>query len=118
MSNRLEDVFQKTAVLYKLTEEKIPVDQRQERIADINRLLAERDPLLSQVVPPFTEEEKETGRELLLMNQAIQQKLLLLENEIKQNLIQVKKQKKTKQQYQHTYQGLAGSDGMFLDHKK
>ncbi|MCT2537271.1 flagellar protein FliT [Aquibacillus koreensis] len=93
-------------------------DQREEKIEKINHLLQEREEILKEVKPPYTDAEKQIGRHLLPINQEIDDKLQSVFFEIKKDMATMKKKKSSNTKYTNPYKNLSNYDGMFLDHKK
>ncbi|MDC3412235.1 hypothetical protein NC797_00940 [Aquibacillus sp. 3ASR75-11] len=116
--NRLEAFSQTTKKLHELLQQQQNAEDRDEMIASINILIEKRAHLLTQIEPPFTEEEKKTGEELIPVNKEIQEMLSALFDQVKKDVKTVRQQKTTNTKYTNPYKNLSNYDGMFLDHKK
>jgi flagellar protein FliT len=90
---------------------------RESVIGKIEKLLEERQSLLSSIKPPFSEDEQLLGKEMINCNQVIDRKLILLRTEIKRDMNGLTKKKSSAQRYTNPYQSLQ-HDGMFYDKKK
>ncbi|WP_163970543.1 flagellar protein FliT [Oceanobacillus halotolerans] len=91
---------------------------REEIITEVNRLIEERAVYLDELNPPFTEEEKTTGNQIVDLNENIKQKMDTLFADLKQEMKQMKQQKKSNQSYTNPYKHVQTMDGMFYDRKK
>ncbi|WP_210367209.1 flagellar protein FliT [Bacillus sp. REN3] len=91
--------------------------ERDGKIVRIDELLDQREALMKEIVPPYTPEEAEFGKELIQLDarlaQLLQAEKLSIQKDIKN--LQVKKESNTK--YVHPYQNLS-TDGMFYDKRK
>lgn len=97
--------------------ELVQQEKRDELIESINRFLDERDQLIPNVKPPYTEEQHKLGAEIVQMNVFIDTKLDLLKKEIQQDIANQKKRKTSTTKYVNPYQA-APADGMFFDKRK
>lgn len=77
-------------------------------------LLQEREALLPNILPPFTEEEKMLGAELNKWNQVINLKMKALKGLIQRDINGLNKTKVTVQKYSNPYESIQ-TDGMFYD---
>ena len=112
-------VFELLAVtreLNGLLEKPINKEMRDETITIIEKLLAERDLLIQRLQPPYNEEEKKLGRQIVSLNEAIGEKLQQLKLQIQQDLKATKQKMTANQNYMSLYQPLS-IDGMFYDKK-
>lgn len=107
---------------YKLTTELIQFlekseEERDEKITHVEDLLNQRENLLKDIVPSFTDEDVELGKEIVKLNtrlaQLLQGEKASIQKDIKE--LQVKKDSNTK--YINPYQSLS-TDGMFYDKRK
>ncbi|OXT16887.1 flagellar protein FliT [Bacillus sp. OG2] len=87
---------------------------RDERIVWIEAALEEREQLMKEMQPPYSEDEKILGKKLLSLNirlsQLLQKEKSLIQKDI--NGLSIKKESNNK--YMNPYQSLA-TDGMFYD---
>lgn len=116
--NRLKPLYQVTLELEELLDQEITSKNRESIISDVNLLVGTRGDLLQEVTPPFTEEEKWIGEQLVIMNNTIQQKMTAIFTDLKQEMKQVKKQKRSNKTYTNPYKNIKTIDGMFMDSKK
>jgi flagellar protein FliT len=111
------ELFSVTKELYELLEQPARKEKRDETIEAIQRLLAQRDVLIQQLQPPYSEEEQELGMQMVSLNEAIAEKLQQLKQQIQEDLKAIKQKKMANQNYMNPYQSLA-IDGMFYDKKR
>jgi flagellar protein FliT len=90
---------------------------REQLITEITSFLEEREELMKQVQPPYTEEELTLGKELVQMDQEIQGSLQELMTNLKSTMRQLQNQKRNNTKYRNPYQNVGTSDGMFFDKK-
>ncbi|MGG4548798.1 flagellar protein FliT [Rossellomorea marisflavi] len=89
-------------------------EDRDTKINTIDSLLVEREQLLPSITPPYSLEEQRMGREIVLWNKQIDQKLAGLKIDIKRDINGVSKTKTTVQRYTNPYESMQ-TDGMFYD---
>jgi flagellar protein FliT len=111
------ELFNVTKELYELLEQPIRKEKRDEIIEAIQRLLSRRDVLIQQLQPSYSEEEQELGMQMVSLNEAIDEKLQQLKQQIQQDLKAMKQKKMANQNYMNLYQPLS-LDGMFYDKRK
>jgi flagellar protein FliT len=87
---------------------------RDSQIEEAEKLLDQRERLLPEIMPPFTEEEQKLGREITLMNQEIEGHLRHLSNAVKEDLKEVSIKKQSMNKYSNPYEALQ-TDGVFYD---
>lgn len=116
--NRLVSLQETTIELHDLLEKHSTEAERDNTIEQATSLLAKRESLMEQVLPPYSPEEQVAGREIVELNTAIQQQLNKLFETVKMDIKTIKQKKKSNGKYSNPYQMTAGSDGMFLDRKK
>lgn len=107
-----------TLELFETVDQATKAKERETAITKVTELLDQREALLQEMKEPFTAEELAIGKELLPMEEKIQQRMQLLFNDLKMDMRAVKKQKSTNQKYRNPYKDLANFDGTFLDKKK
>lgn len=115
--NPVITLFRITKELHSMITESIRQDKRDEAIEKIAGLLDEREQLIKEVQPPYTEEERKLGAEIIQMNVYIDEKLEALKSEIKLDLTSLKKRKLSTTKYVNPYNS-GPADGMFFDKKK
>ncbi|WP_188454132.1 flagellar protein FliT [Virgibacillus oceani] len=116
--NRLDSVYQITKQLEALLVQTISSKNRETVIGEINILIEKRGKLIKNATPPFNDDEKQTGEKLVEMNNAIQQKMDTLFAELKLEMKQIKRQKKSNKTYINPYEKVNTIDGMFMDSRK
>ena len=72
---------------------------------------------MDQLNPPYTDEEKVLGEKIYSLNIGIESKMQQLFSDLKVEMKQVQKQKKTKESYTNPYKNVHTSDGTFMDSK-
>lgn len=107
-----------TKQLRDLLAEPIVAKNRDHIIEEINRLIEKRGKMMEDVYPPFTEKDKEIGRNIVDLNMQIEKKMELLFEEIKQDMKQVNKQKQSNRSYVNPYRNMTSTDGMYHDSKQ
>ncbi|WHX66878.1 flagellar protein FliT [Peribacillus frigoritolerans] len=88
--------------------------ERDVKIERVTKLIDRRDGLLSQIKPPFTGEEQQMGRAVLLLNQRVNHLLKLQKQEIQRDIQEMNKKKKSSNKYTNPYESLS-VDGVFYD---
>ncbi|HLR52080.1 MAG TPA: flagellar protein FliT [Candidatus Avamphibacillus sp.] len=116
--NRLEKLYKVTKQMEKVVNQEITAENREQVIQTINQLVEQRGMYMKDIIPPYTEAEKAMGEKLIILNKQIQEQLDLLFENLKKEMRQVKKQKKSNQSYINPYQKVQTMDGMFMDQKK
>lgn len=116
--NRIEVLYQVTKELESVVNQEITPENRGQVIEKINQLVEQRGQYIQNVTPPYTAAEKETGKDLIHLNERIQVKLDQLFEGLKKEMKQIQKQKKSTQSYTNPYKNVETSDGMFMDQKK
>lgn len=114
----IAELLHVTKELYGLLEKPVAKEAREETIAAIEQLLLRRDELLEQLSPPYSEEEQQLGKEIVVFNQTITKKLQQLKQQIQQDLKALKQKKMANQNYTNPYQEAFLMDGMFYDKKR
>ncbi|RKQ35571.1 flagellar protein FliT [Oceanobacillus halophilus] len=116
--NPVQKIYDITVEMKNLLDKDIPSNQREDSINKVHELLHARAKCMEQLESPFTEEEKEIGKELVTLNKDIQTMMNKLSTELKSEMKQVKRQKKTNQSYINPYRNVQVMDGMYMDKKK
>lgn len=117
MMNYLEKVYEITFELKELLDQDITPKNREEIINKLNQLIEARGKWMDQLQPPYTEAEKELGEKIYSLNIGIQNKMQQLFTDLKLEMRQVRKQKKTNESYTNPYKNVHVSDGTFMDSK-
>lgn len=107
-----------TEQLQELLDREITSKNREKTIEQIDYLIEMRGKYLQKVAPPFTEEEKEVGRQIIDKNVFIQKKMDCLFSNLKDEMRQVKQKKQSNRSYLNPYKSVQALDGMFMDKKK
>ncbi|MFF2457991.1 flagellar protein FliT [Peribacillus simplex] len=102
-----------TAELLAVLEDRT-ITERDDKIERVTKLIDRREGLLSQINPPFTGEEQQLGRAVLLLNQQVDHLLKLQKQEIQRDIQEINKKKRSSNKYTNPYEGLS-VDGMFYD---
>lgn len=92
-------------------------EKRDEVIAKINQLLDVRDQLQKTMQAPFTEEEKDLGKELMDLETVLQKRLVEYTKNIRQEISVSQAKKSNMKNYVNPYQNLA-KDGAYYDTKQ
>jgi flagellar protein FliT len=90
---------------------------RDVRIEKIQSLLDQREEILKSIQPPFTQQEKELGKQLVELDQQVKQLLQKQKQEIQRDLKQLHMKKESNQKYTNPYESLP-VDGLFYDKQK
>lgn len=114
----LKDFFLITEKLYNLLQEEITVKNRAEIIEKIDLHLEEREQIINKIVPPYTEEEKAKGKEIIKKNKVIDKRINEIFQQLKKEMQQTKQRKRSNESYENPYKSVQVMDGMFLDQKK
>lgn len=116
--NRLKVIYDVTLQLKKRLDQEITSQNREEIIEQVNQLIEQRGKHMQELLPPYSQDEKELGKRLITLNEEIGNKMHVLFNELKKEMKQVKKQKKSNRSYTNPYKNVQTIDGMFMDSKK
>ncbi|BAD77397.1 flagellar protein [Geobacillus kaustophilus HTA426] len=114
----VHDVWLVTKELLEATALPWPSEEREERLAAVDRLLLEREELLRKLRPPYSEEEQELGREIIVWNQEIEARLLRVCEEIRRDLRMTGAKRQANARYVHPYEQPLSFDGMFYDKRR
>ncbi|MFZ3576912.1 flagellar protein FliT [Virgibacillus sp. DJP39] len=114
----LEELYEITIELENVLKQTVSSKNRESVIEKINFLIEKRGSLMNSIKPPFTEDEKLMGRKLVNMNEVIQTEMTEVLSNLKTEMKQIKKQKKSNQNYVNPYKNVKTMDGMFMDSKK
>ncbi|THE12355.1 flagellar protein FliT [Bacillus timonensis] len=110
-------LYRITKELHSLLSEPVGQEKRDELIESITKFLDEREQLMSDIKPPYKEEERKLGAEIVQMNVFIDERLESLKKEIQQDITNQKMRKTSTTKYINPYQS-APADGMFFDKRK
>ncbi len=90
---------------------------REQLVKDITAFVRKRETIIKDVKPPYTEEEKKLGQELVQMDQQIQAVFENLLSGLKGSMRQIQNKKRNNTKYVNPYQNVSTVDGMFFDKK-
>lgn len=116
--SQLEMLYKLTSELHLLLNEEVTNQNRETVITKINELIEQREQAIKQVKPPFTQSENEIGKKVISMNKEIEIKLENIFSQLKQEMKQIQKQKKTNRSYINPYGPIKTIDGMYVDSKQ
>lgn len=116
--NRLDSLYNTTNEIIKtLNKTYTDVDDRTKIISEVNELLEQRDVILEGIKPPYTEEEESVGKEVVMMDLKIKEKMEDLYKSVQTDLRKLKQKKDSNKRYMNPYQGMKTVDGMYMDDK-
>jgi flagellar protein FliT len=119
MNVAIESCFAITKELFGILTLPSPGEQdREQTIERIDILIDKREGLLKDIQPPFSEEEKKLGQQVVKMNKVIDQKLSLLREEVKRDMNGINKKKTNVKKYSNPYENMQSSDGVYYDKRK
>lgn len=95
----------------------VTTENRDETIETVEELLERREKLLSSIKPPFSNEDRRLGQELVSMNREIDVKLSLIQSHIQRDINGLNKKKTSMKKYTNPYESV-NFDGMFYDKRK
>lgn len=116
--SRLDNLHNLTVELYELLQGEITSDNREKIIKEINVLIEQREELMQNITPPFSKTENKLGKKVIIMNKEIESKLEHVFSQLKTEMKQVQKQKKSNRTYINPYGPIQTIDGMYVDSKK
>lgn len=87
------------------------------KIQQIESLLAERETIIKNIVPPFTQEEQALGKELVVYEETLQALLNKEKKIIQQEIKNISIRKQSTKKYTNPYESLS-TDGIFYDKQK
>lgn len=107
--------YQLTIELIALLEK--TVGERNDKITQVEMLLAQRESLMTQMVPPYTPEEVEVGQKLIQLDARLSKLLQAEKSYIQKDIKDLQTKKESNTKYVNPYQNLS-TDGMFYDKRK
>ncbi|UOQ48293.1 flagellar protein FliT [Gracilibacillus caseinilyticus] len=116
--NIVKELYRITQDIDQLLNQSIVQSNRADVLTNVQSLLDEREVLMKKLHTPVSNEDKELGQSLLLLDKQIQKRMNELFNKVKLDMKLVKKQKTSNQKYLNPYKNIANFDGTFLDKKK
>lgn len=117
MMDRLEKIYEITVKLKQLLEQEITSKNREAIIQQLNDLIAARGKWMEKIEAPYTNEEKALGEKIYALNIGIEREMQQLFSDLKLEMRQVQRQKKSKESYSNPYKHVQVADGTFLDRK-
>ncbi|PLT32614.1 hypothetical protein [Bacillus sp. V5-8f] len=115
--NRLKVYYETTSHLLQRVRHFNQDEDWDQGIAEIESLLEERTAMLNDIAAPFSSEEREMGKKLIRMDNALNEELIFIKGQIVERLKEIRQKKVTKQKYSDPYQALV-TDGIFYDRSK
>lgn len=115
---RLERLHDSTVniltILEKLEENEL---ERDHAIEKIDQLIQEREEIIQLVKAPYTDEEIKIGKEIVHLNEEVQEKMDRIYAEVKVDMKKIKQKKELNRSYINPYGKIRTTDGMYLDSK-
>ena len=118
MNDELYHVYQITKQLEELLSVQVTSKNRAEVIDQVDELLEQRQKHLIQIYPPYSEQEKQVGKQVVQMNKHINQKMQIIFDALKKDIQQMNHQRKSTNSYTNPYKNVQTIDGMFMDSKQ
>src|SRR5699024_5368954 len=116
--NRVQSVYNKTITILKLLkEQKDYSNHREDVLSQLNELILERETLMEDLAPPYTEEEKVIGKKIITLNQQLEEEMGILVNYIKDDMKKMKQHRELNYTYIRPYGKPKTIDGMYVDNK-
>ncbi|WP_277678759.1 hypothetical protein [Gracilibacillus dipsosauri] len=110
---------------YQLTKEMLSLlnvpsgsQKRKELIDHITEMIDNRQQWMEQIKAPYTQEEEELGKQTVILDRQLNDKLQQLFQSIKKDMRNNKKQQRSNTKYLNPYQSISTLDGRFMDSKK
>lgn len=91
-------------------------EKRDGTIVQVNELLRQRDEVLANIAPPFSDDEAVIGRSTVELNKKLAGLMKTEKDAIQRDLKQLSMKKESSDKYVNPYQDVMG-DGMFYDKK-
>lgn len=110
----LQQYFECTTELIAMLQSGI---DRDEKTDQVERVLEKRTELIKDIQGPYSDEEKELGKQLLKLEETLASLLAKEKLEIQKDIKDLKMKKASNTKYVNPYQNLS-TDGMFYDKKK
>ncbi|WP_062354175.1 flagellar protein FliT [Bacillus kwashiorkori] len=114
--NPLKEFYLLTTRLVELLKA-VSTDNREASIVEVEKLLNERELLLKQIKPPFSEGETELGRHLVILNKELDDLLQTVKASLQSDINILQKKKQSEKKYRNPYAALQ-TDGVFYDKRK
>jgi len=91
--------------------------ERDEKVLKVEELLDRREVLMKEIIPPYTLEEAELGKQIVQLNSMLEQLLKAEKVSIQKDIKNLQAKKESNTKYVNPYQNLS-TDGMFYDKRK
>ncbi|WP_353654037.1 flagellar protein FliT [Bacillus sp. ISL-55] len=111
----VKDFYEATLELIQILQK--PLEERDEKILKVEELLEKREVLMKGIVPPYTLEDAELGRQIVQLNTRLDQLLIAEKIWIQKDIKNLQTKKESNTKYVNPYQNLS-TDGMFYDKRK
>lgn len=114
----IDQLNQITDEMVVLITEAVTTKTRENLIQVFNQKLDQRDQLIKQLQPPYSDSDKKMLADLLEKDKVISERLGSVFGDLKNEIRHAKKQKNSNKQYLDPYRQVATLDGSYLDKKK
>lgn len=115
--NTLQELLSLNKELYNEISKPSPKNERDQLISKINEFLKKREGLIKSLQESYSFEEKLLGKEIIAYDRKIQEKFNAIKQEIKQDFITAKNQKRNTSKYISPYKSTI-TNGVFMDKRK
>ncbi|SES71340.1 flagellar protein FliT [Salinibacillus kushneri] len=88
---------------------------QEDLLQSMTDFLNKRENIMNQVKPPYSDEEKQLGKEIVSMDREIETSIQKQFAQLKGSMKQIQTQKRNNQKYINPYQNVSTVDGMFFD---
>lgn len=110
----LEKFYKETVALIDLLESEKAVD-RDEKIAEIDRLLGVRDQVIKEISAPFQPAEKELVTKIVTLNEKLASLLTKEKLTIEKDIKNIQHKRESTPKYSNPYESMSGHDGVYYD---
>ena len=111
----VQEFYEATIELIQILQK--PQSERDEKILKVEELLEKREVLMKEIIPPYTPEEAELGKQVVQVNARLEELLGAEKVSIQKDIKNLQAKKESNTKYVNPYQNLS-TDGMFYDKKK
>lgn len=113
----ITELYEITKKLFHHVQQPFPKDEREHYIEKVHELLDLRQKILNENVPEELSAINENIRvEIIQMDKEINEKMKIIQSQIKTDINKLMQQKETGKKYENQYQG-EYTDGIFIDKK-
>ncbi|PJO41188.1 flagellar protein FliT [Lysinibacillus xylanilyticus] len=115
----IDQLLQVSANLFKLLGDSPNGEERDEYIDNINSMLDKRGTIIEALIQEgfHLDEQNRIHSTLLELDNGIKERLTAVMNDVKQDMANLQKTKKSEQQYFNPYSNVRVMDGMYYDKK-